>query len=168
MSGKRLAPRRLCDACALDLLLRVRGGERGIELGCLPLAEHHREHAERELRLVVRQTLGLRGEDAELELPTSLHRLEVERAVLARARARAVETRFSSSSSRCTICVDVASRPFLMIDARSSGQRESRSTRSLCDAAKDRRERARIDRRERTVRRRRRRAARRARACSRL
>ncbi len=80
--GQRFAACRLSARVRFDLLLGIRGGKRSVELRGLPVAEHHREHVERELRLVIRQVLRLRCQKAELQLPASLHRLQVERAVL--------------------------------------------------------------------------------------
>jgi hypothetical protein len=65
-----------------DLLLFVGCGEGGLELGALAIPEHHGEHVERELRATLVKVLRLGREDAELQLAASLHRLEVESAVL--------------------------------------------------------------------------------------
>jgi hypothetical protein len=80
--GQRLAPGRFSTGMRFDFLLDIGGGQCRIELGRLPLSEHHRQYAQRQLRLVVRKVLGLGREDAELQLSAPLHRLQVQGAVL--------------------------------------------------------------------------------------
>ncbi len=58
----------------------IRRREGAIQSRLLALVQHHRENAERELVVARRKLLGLRGEDAELQLSASLHRLEIQRA----------------------------------------------------------------------------------------
>jgi hypothetical protein len=144
---------------AFDLLLGLGRLDGSVEIRELPLAQHHRENAERELRLIVGQPLELRREQPELELPASLHRLEVGRAIL---------VSLALSCLGGLLCGDDPSLECLaalrdlvdgrhvsvMIDERSAVNADS-IARSLWDAADDHRERTRVDRDERPVRRRR-------------
>ena len=89
--GDRSAPRRLV-ARVLGHFDRLGLGERGLDVPPLAIAEHHAEHRERELRVIRVMALRLRREDAALEHPATLHRLEVEPVVLV---ALAIDLRHS-------------------------------------------------------------------------
>ncbi|HEY5286924.1 MAG TPA: hypothetical protein VIJ50_07450 [Solirubrobacteraceae bacterium] len=134
---------------SLDLLLFVGRREGGLELGALAIPEHHGEHVERELRATIGEMLRLGREDAELQLAASLHRLEVESAILVALSLCGREPLLELVESLDDL-LDARHASF-MIDARSTVNAK-RESRSLCDAAKDRRERASIDRRQGPVR----------------
>ena len=148
MLGQRLSSRRLPAHVLGDGLLRIRRRERAVELGLLTLVEHQREDAERELRVVIGQSLRLRRQEPELQLSAALHRVEIKRLILVSLTLDSREASLESFESLDDL-LD-ARHILLMIDARSTVNAFCVS-RSLCDAAQKRGESTRIDGHERTL-----------------